>query len=159
MKFIKPILLASTLLLSHQALADDAAKQEAERLLEIIHMDKVLSGSIEQMLDMQLAQSPALQPYKAVMMSFMQKYMSYESVKPDMVRLYSDAFSASELKELNAFYSTPTGQKTIEQLPQLMSKGAQLGYERVQAHSDELRQMIQAESERLQALEGGKTGG
>lgn len=51
---------------------------------------------------------------------------------------------------ITAFYSTPTGRKSIERMPALVSKGAQMGSARVQAHMDELRQLIEAESRRLE---------
>ena len=96
-----------------------------------------------------MQQNPTLVPFKNVMMQFFQKHMSYESLKPDMVKIYSDAFSASELKELIAFYRTPTGKKTIEKMPQLMAQGGQIGAKRVQDNIGELQQLIKEEAERI----------
>ncbi|WKE64802.1 DUF2059 domain-containing protein [Gallaecimonas kandeliae] len=159
MNITKRILLISSLLLSSQAMADEASRAEAEKFLNIIHMKTVLADAMNQMLELQLKQKPVLVPYKGVMLKFMQKYMGYDSLKEDMTKIYSEAFTAKELKEINAFYSTPTGQKTVEKLPALMSKGAQLGYQRVQQHSGELRDMIKAEAERIQSLQQSQKGG
>ena len=129
------------------------ANQEAEKLLNVLGMETALEMSMSQMLDIQLQQNPSLTPYKNVMMTFFQKHMSYQSLKPDMLRIYAETFTAEELKEINGFYSTDVGKKTIEKMPQLMAQGAKIGATRVQENIGELQQMIQAEAARLQAAE------
>ena len=139
MKLLLAILLST---FSLSALASDA-KAEAEELLSLMNMEQVLEQSIEQSLDAQIQMNPMLATYKNVMMNFLEKHMSYASLKDDLVSLYASNFTASELKDLNDFYKTPTGQKTIQVLPQLMQQGAQLGMNRVQQNIGELQQMIQ----------------
>ena len=114
-------------------------------------MDTVLEESIERMLNLQIQQNPSIAPFKEVMLKFFQKHMSFESLKPDMIDIYSNAFTATELREINTFYSTPTGAKTIRLLPELMAKGGQLGAKRVQDNMQELQQMIKDEAERIQS--------
>ncbi len=116
-------------------------------------MKEALEHSIEQTLDIQLQQNPTLVPFKEVMMKFFRKYMSYETLKPDMVKIYADAFTANELKELNAFYSTPTGRKTIQKMPELMAKGSQIGAKRVQDNIQELQKMIKDEADRIKVMQ------
>ena len=72
--------------------------------------------------------------------------MSWASLKPEFLKIYSEAFSAKELREINEFYSTDTG-KTIQSMPSLMAQGGQIGAARVQANIGELQEMIKAESE------------
>mgnify|MGYP000161915512 CR=1 FL=1 len=131
------------------AVADDAHK-EAEKLFNILGMESALEQSMSQMLDIQLQQNPQLAPFKNVMMQFFQKHMSYDSLKPDMLRIYAETFSGQELEKINAFYSTKVGKKTIEKMPALMAQGAQIGAARVQENIGELQAMIQAEAARLQ---------
>ncbi len=131
-------------------LADKASESAAEKLLDSMNMEYTLAQSIEQMLNLQLQQNPAMAPYKEVLSTFLKKHMSYESLKPDMVRLYAEEFSAAELNEITAFYKTDVGKKTIEKMPSLMAAGGQIGAQRVQANMPELQSMIQAESEKLQ---------
>jgi hypothetical protein len=78
--------------------------------------------------------------------------MSWESLKPEFLKIYANAFTATELREINKFYATDTGKKTIENMPALMAQGAQIGAVRVQENIGELQAMIKAESERLQKL-------
>ena len=153
MKNIKLVFAMLFMVFSQTAFSANDAIKEAERLLGIMGIDTALEQSIEQMLHVQLQQNPALAPYKNVLMEFFSKYMSYESLKPDMVKIYANAFSADELRELNDFYRTPVGMKTIELMPTLMGQGAQLGASRVQENIGELEQMIQAEANRIQELQ------
>jgi hypothetical protein len=135
------------------SLADEASEKEAEKLLDMVGTQEVMEQSMSQMLDIQLQQNPALAPYKGVMMEFLNKNMSYESLKPDLVKMYSEEFTSSELREINAFYSTNVGKKSIEKMPKLMMQGGQLGATRVQENINDLQAMIQAESERIQKLQ------
>lgn len=144
----------SVLLFSNMVLADDESQREAERLLTNMQMKEMMVESIEKMVDLQMQQNPTLAPYKQVLLQFFEKHMSWESLKPEFVKIYADAFTAAELRDLNAFYATPTGQKTIRMMPSLMTQGAQIGMSRVQANSAELTEMIEAESKRLQKLNG-----
>ncbi len=116
-------------------------------------MEKSLNQSVQQMVAIQLNQNPALAPYKQIMISFFDKHMSYSSLKTDLINLYANAFTESELKEINTFYQTPTGKKAIQQMPILMNQGGQIGAQRIKQNMPELEKLIKAESERTQKAE------
>jgi hypothetical protein len=131
------------LLLPDLARADDAShKAAAEALLNLMDMDKLMAKSVDQMLQMQVKQNPSIAPYEAQMKAFLNKYMSWASMKDDMVKIYVGEFTEPELKELTAFYKTPLGKKTVEKMPALMMKGAELSQNRIQAHMGELQSAI-----------------
>lgn len=153
MKSIVISVFMALLCMSPISSADPASEKEAEKLLNLMGMEEALDQSMAQMLDVQLQQNPALAPYKEVMLEFLTKHMSYDSLKPDMLKIYSEAFTASELREINDFYATDTGKKTIQMMPELMAQGAQIGAVRVQENIGELQAMIQAEAERIQSLQ------
>ena len=153
MIFSRVIVLITALGVSSMSLADVASEKEAEKLLDMVGTQAVMEQSMSQMLDIQLQQNPALAPYKGVMMEFLNENMSYESLKPELIKMYSEEFTSSELREINAFYSTNVGKKSIEKMPKLMMQGGQLGATRVQENIGDLQAMIQAESERIQKLQ------
>jgi hypothetical protein len=150
---VKAYLLALLVLLAMgapaYAAADESSAAAAEKLLEVMHMNQTLERTIDRSLDVQLKKNPALVTYKDVMRRFLDRYMSYESLKPDLVKIYANAFTSKELAEITAFYQTPTGRKALEMTPELAAEGAQLGIQRVREHVDELKQMIDAENKRL----------
>lgn len=143
----------ASLLCSQAAFSSSESKAEAEILLDSMGMQVALEQSIEQMLQLQLQQNPALAPYKNVMLQFFSKHMSYERLKPQMIEIYATAFTASELKDINAFYATPTGKKTLVKMPELMAQGGQIGAQQVHNNIQELQDMIKTESERIQKLQ------
>jgi len=132
--------------------ADEGRYKEAEALLEAMRMDTMLNQSIDQMMEVQLQQNPALTPYRHIMEQFMKKYLSYESLKPEMIKLYAQTFTKEELNDITAFYRTPTGQKTMQAMPKLIAQGARLGQAKMQAHLPELQRQIEEEIDRLQQL-------
>ena len=121
-------------------------RQAAESLLSLMDMDKLMSESIDQMLEMQVKQNPAIGQFKDEMKKFLSKYMSWSSMKEDMIKIYTAEFTEQELKELLAFYQTPLGKKTVAKMPKLMAKGAELGQQRVQEHLPELQKAIQEQA-------------
>jgi hypothetical protein len=129
---------------------EDSHKKAAEKLLIQIGMDRILAQTIENALNVQIQQQPSLAPYKEVMLKFFEKHMGFESLKDDLVAIYMEVFTEEELNDIMAFYATPTGRKTLEKLPELSAKGAQLGQSRVQQNIQELQEMIVAESRRIQ---------
>ena len=148
MKLLLSAVVAAALLLQPAvARADEAShRQSAENLLNLMGMEQLLAQSIDQMLDMQVKQNPQIAPFQSEMKSFLSKYMSWPSLKEDMVKIYMTEFTEPELKELTAFYNTPLGKKTVQKMPALMQKGAEMGQRRVQEHLPELQAAIQAKA-------------
>jgi hypothetical protein len=125
-------------------LADQKTHRKvAEELLKTMGVDKQVETAIAQMLDLQIKNNPKLVPFRDTFKKFFTKHMSWESLKEDLVTIYVDAFTEEELNGILAFYRTPVGRKMVEKMPDLMSKGMQLGVRRVQENQEELRRMIQ----------------
>jgi hypothetical protein len=148
LNIIKTILFISSLLICNLSFADSGSQKEAEKFLNSLDMENSMNQSVDQMVSLQLSQNPALAPYKEIMQTFFNKHMSYKILKADLINIYANAFTESELQEINAFYQTPTGKKTIKQMPLLMRKGGEIGAERIKKNMPELQQLIKAESER-----------
>ncbi len=74
----------------------------------------------------------------------------FKTLKNDFVNMYVSEFTEKELNDITEFYQTPTGKKTIEKMPALMAKGAQIGEEKVRQNLPELQEMIRAEAEKIQ---------
>ena len=127
--------------------------QAAEQLLETIHIDQLLEGSMDSMLQLQFKNNPGLQPFEATFREFFKKYMSAESLHDEFIALYTETFSETELQELDSFYATPTGQKSLQVSPQLLARGAAIGQQRVQENLPELQRMIAADLAKLQQQE------
>lgn len=153
MKCLYLPLLLLALIFSNTASADEQAKIEAGKLLDAMQVQKTLDIAIPITLDGLIKQSPKLEPYKGVLLDFLTKHMSYEALKPAFITLYSSEFTAVELAELTAFYSTPTGKKLIDKQPFLYEQGSQIGAKRVQDNIPELEKMLSEEIARIKLQE------
>lgn len=122
--------------------------QKASQLLDAINMQKQYEQILQTTLDNQIQSHPELTQYKNTMMNFLNKYMGWDAIKNDFAALYGEMFTAGELEQLIAFYKTPLGQKLLQAMPELFSRGQQLGQKKVQEHMTELQSMIEAESKK-----------
>lgn len=118
------------------------ARQAAEALFKALDYAKSYDETIQRLVDSQIQQMPVLAPYKPEMLAFLNKYMSWDSIKEEVIVMYSETFTAQELRELAAFYQTPLGKKALKKMPELVAKGAAMGQQRVQAHEAEFEAMI-----------------
>ncbi len=134
----------------------DAHRKSANQLLDTMDLNRLLAGSIDAILQLELSKNPTLKPFEKTMKAFFSKYMSGESLREDFVDIYVETFTENELNLINAFYSTPTGKKALRETPNLMAKGAKLGEQKVLENISELRKMIEAEAKRLQTMEQNK---
>lgn len=153
-RYLLILILGMAVPLSSAWAADDDGLKAAEELLDSLNMETLLSDSIDTVLTAQIQQQPQLQQHEQAMRTFLRKHMSYASLKPEFLRIYADAFTADELRELAAFYRTPLGVKTVSLMPQLMQQGSELGMRRVQENLPELQAMIEGGADA--ASESGK---
>ncbi|MBH8558493.1 DUF2059 domain-containing protein [Hymenobacter negativus] len=122
-------------------------RQAAESLLALIYPPGAFDKLVDQMLEVQLKQRPEAAAIEPEMRAFFSKYMSWNSLKPDMVEVYSRNFTEPELRDITKFYQTPSGRKMSTVLPQLMQAGMEIGQKRVQDHLPELQEAIKAKME------------
>lgn len=73
---------------------------------------------------------------------FFQDYFAWDSLKAEIVEIYSREFSQSEIQELISFYETPIGKKLILKEPLLTAKMLRLIDKRVQDTSPILFQIL-----------------
>lgn len=146
------VLVAVVVLIDHSLFAaDEAHRKAAADLLEATNTRKVMDSTMDQMLEAQIKANAQLAPLRGVMKQFLNKHLGYDSMKDDLITLYTEEFTEDELKQLAAFYQSPVGKKASEKLPTLMAKGGQLGMQRVQANQAELQQMVKDEIEKEKA--------
>jgi len=112
-------------------------------LLETMHMKDTYEGMIERITQMQLQQNPQLLIIKPTIHNFFTKYMGWEALKKDIAYTYASAYTQKEIEEINRFYQSKVGQKSVHLMPQLASKGAQIGQQKLMLHMPELQKMIE----------------
>ncbi len=147
MKPSKTIIYATSLLLLSfsplsQAADNNSHLQQVEVLFRLTQMEKKIDESVDSVLQLQLQQSPQLADKKDQMRSFFSKYIGWNAIKKDLAGIYMQTFTEDELKSINDFYITPTGQKVINELPQLVQQRNQVAMQRLKENVGELQQIL-----------------
>lgn len=125
-----------------QAAGTDSHRQEVETLFRLIHMEQKIDDSVQTVAQLQIRQEPALAGKQEILTAFLEKYIGWNAIKDDLAAMYLQTFTEEELKAMNAFYITPTGQKVITIVPQLVQQRNRLAMQRLQEHIDELREAV-----------------
>ena len=121
------------------------ANSAAYTLLATMNMKESYEGMITRITQMQVQSNPQLKTIEPTIHAFFTKYMGWEAQRGDIAALYAKNYTAEELTELNKFYQTPLGQKTVQLMPQLAAAGAQIGQSKMMEHMPEMKAMIEAE--------------
>ncbi len=122
----------------------------ANELLGIMEVEQLMQASAASMLEMQIRAQPVLAPFRDVMMEWTRKYVSMDVMGARLASVYAESFTESELRDLIAFYRTPTGQKLARLQPELTRRGAEIGQQVAQEHQGELEQMIRKRAEEIE---------
>jgi uncharacterized protein len=121
-------------------------------LIKLTKVEQQMAASTEAVADAMTKGNPMLVPFRDVIVEWANKYLTWKAMLPEVAKLYKETFTESEIRELIAFYQTPVGQKVLARMPELTQKGFSIGSTIGQAHSDELRQMIEAKAKQLDEL-------
>jgi len=99
-------------------------------------------------------QQQILDDMSAELTALIKHEMSWESVRPLMVEVYRNTFSAREVDEMVKFYQSPTGQAVISKLPAAMAQAMQAMQQHVSTLTPKLAQLHR---ETLAALKRAQT--
>ena len=136
----------------------EARRKAAEVLLGTLHMQATVEAASKRMFQStdQIADRMEKQPnatpeaiaeakkLREDLHALITQGLGWETVKPDLVKAYADDFTVAELKEVDAFYHTPVGQKLVDKQPALTEKLGKTMQQRSMALIPAIRQKIQA---------------
>ena len=136
------LLLIACLLLGSASFAQQnpadapASKADIEKYLDVLHtrdlmktMLDAMSKQMHQMIAEQLKKDPAMTPEMQArtnkMMDDIIKGMPIDDLIDAMIPVYQKHFTKGNIDDLLAFYSTPTGQKLVKELPAISTEAMQ----------------------------------
>ena len=141
------LLFTASLILPGLTAADEKGHvEQVEILFKLTRMKKKIDESVESVAQLQLRQNPAMEAKSNQLMAFLEKYIGWNAVKADLYEMYMQTFTEDELKTINDFYITPTGQKVIVIVPQLVQERNRLAMQRLQENVGELQRIMSADN-------------
>jgi uncharacterized protein len=121
----------------------------AIELFKSIKLEESIPSTSAAMIDSEINRNPGMAPYRDVMVKWLKKYMTWNAMQPELIKLYTATYTEAELKQLAAFYKTPLGQKSLTKTPELLQQTAMFGAKLGQEHSEELKTLMNARREEL----------
>ena len=145
-KYLLGVLFATSLVLPGLSVADDQSHlEQVEILFKLTRMEQKINDSVDSVAQLQLRQNPNLDAEKrAQLMAFLERYIGWNAVRADLYEMYMQTFTEEELKTINDFYITTTGQKVIVIVPQLVQERNRLAMQRLQQNIGELQAIMSA---------------
>jgi hypothetical protein len=145
--YLVTLLLATSMLLPGLAAADDKGHMEqVDILFKLTRMEQKIDESVQSVAQLQLRQNPELAAKSDQLMAFLEKHIGWNAVKADLYAMYMQTFTEDELKTINDFYITPTGQKVIVIVPQLVQERNRLAMQRLQENVGELQKIMSTDN-------------
>ena len=143
--YLIAIMLAACLVLPGLSVADDKSHlEQVEILFRLTRMEQKINESVESVAQLQLRQNPELVAKRGQLMAFLERHIGWSAVRGDLSEMYMRTFTEEELKSINDFYITPTGQKVITVVPQLVQERNRLAMQRLQQNIGELQNIMSA---------------
>src|SRR5690242_6300159 len=78
-------------------------------LIQVIGVEHQMRTMAETMTDAMLKGNPTLAPLREPILQWFQKYFTWDVMGPEIMRVYRDSFTEAEVRDMLAFYKTPTG--------------------------------------------------
>jgi len=157
---MKRVLLFATLCLALAASAvaqndAPATKEDVQKYLELMHSREMFQQTMEamskplhQMIHEQFEKDrdklpPDFEARMNKMMDDMLQGMPYDQIQEKMVPVYQKHLTEGDLNALIAFYSSPTGQKMLKEMPSLMADTMQVTMPLIRDHVQKVTQQLQ----------------
>jgi hypothetical protein len=119
MAWMLGLLCWSAALAAHVRADEKTHRAAVTELCAVMQLERMLQESTSKMMEIQMQQLPGMQKARPQLDKFFAKYLSWAALKDDFIMLYMQTFSEPEVRELIAFYKTPTGRKAVQQMPVL----------------------------------------
>ena len=132
--------------------AASSHRAATEELLQVMGVEKTSVSAAQSYFDVMVQQNAQMADFKDVLVKWVQNTLSWDKMGPRMTDLYMRTFTEAEIRELIAFYKTPIGQKTLQQMPMLMQEGMKIGTDLAKEHQGELEQAIKARQKELSEM-------
>jgi hypothetical protein len=133
---------------------------KVEKLLTTMNVDKQVDsifGQISAMFEAQMPQGSTpeqkakFKEAQHKVFELIRSQMSWEKMRPQYVKLYSESFSEEEIDGMAAFYATPAGQSMLSKMPLVLSKSMAMAQGIVKQLTPQIQQITKETMEQKDA--------
>ena len=143
-----------------------ASTEQIEKLFEVMDIRQqtlAMMGSMQQQMQAITAETirtryPQITPSQMIRLNRISddtlKNFPVDGMLSDMIPIYQKYLSQADVDAMIVFYSSPTGKKLMQQLPQITQEAMQASYQRMQKQVDaameRVEEMVKEEKEEQQ---------
>jgi hypothetical protein len=124
------------------------AAEELVRLMYATESHGDIAGAI---VEAKIQADPKLESDRAVLLDWAKKIDTWETLGPPTIALYARQFSEAEIRDIIAFYRTPTGQKVLEHMPSMLTGVTGAGFSLAKDWQTDVEQLTIAKKEKVGA--------
>ena len=132
-----------------------ASRQDVLKLFKVMHIHDQMRSVMESMTKQQSAMvhetmkkrypqiaEERLEQFDAMMEESMKDF-PVDAIIDDLVPVYQKHLTRTDVSAMNVFYSSPTGQKLLREMPAMTEESMQLSYGRMQKQMDAMMGRMQ----------------
>jgi uncharacterized protein len=132
-----------------------ASRQDVLKLFKVMHIHDQMRSVMESMTKQQSAMvhetmkkrypqiaEERLEQFDAMMEESMKDF-PVDAIIDDLVPVYQKHLTRTDVSAMNVFYSSPTGQKLLREMPAMTEESMQLSYGRMQKQMDAMMDRMQ----------------
>ena len=150
------------------AFADEATKNaKIEELLKLTNADRMVSQMFDQMKSIEMTQlnnmniapeqRPLAQQTQEQILQLLQNALSWDKLKPALIKVYTETFTEEEIDGILNFYKTPAGQALLQKMPTLIQRSMQTGQQMVADVLPQIQKMTEDLKRKAAAQQGEST--
>jgi hypothetical protein len=167
--FLAVLLMFATVSFGQQSAADaPASKEDVQRYLDAMHTRDLMKSTMEIMTkqihkmthDMLQKQSNLPADFEArenKTVDDMLKDMPIDELIDSMIPVYQKHFTKGDMDGLVAFYSSPTGQKIVKEMPAITAESMQASSGIIQKMAAQMMQRVQDDVAQVQKSSDGSS--
>ena len=132
-----------------------ATRQDVLRLFKVMHINDQMRSVMDSMTKQQSAlvhetmkkrypqmTEEKLEQFDAMMEEGIKDF-PVDAIIGDLIPVYQKHLTRTDVRAMNVFYSSPTGQKLLREMPEMTSESMQLSYARMQKQMDAMMERMQ----------------
>jgi hypothetical protein len=110
----------------------------ARELVRVADMQGAAMAGVDVMLTQQMEMQPELAPYRSVLESWAKEVFSSDEAAEAFALLYAETFTEGEMRDMIAFYLSPTGRRLAAEQVSVSLRAAAIGQELAEARAPDL---------------------
>jgi hypothetical protein len=129
-----------------------AKEAKIERLLDAMNADAMIDQMLEQIKAMTASQVPPgatpeqiarAREIQNKVLDLVKARISWQKIRPQYVKLYSETFSDEEINGMLAFYESPAGRAMLQKMPALVTKVMEVAQAQMKDIMPEIQRILQ----------------